>query len=144
MCVLFAVYDWLKMFFAKIWFVQTWTSIVKYELRITKSNPVFKHRRLLFLHLNINSLLPKTEQLRHITKFTNAAVIRISESKLDDYVVASEIQIDMYDLLHFDRNRHGGGVSCCIRNDFSCNSKSYFPKTQKTYLLNYYYQTLNQ
>ena len=40
----------------------------------------------------------------------------------------SEIQIDEYDLLRCDRNTHGGGVACCIRNDLSYNVKSYFPK----------------
>ena len=40
----------------------------------------------------------------------------------------SEIQIYEYDLLRFDRNRHGGWVACYIRNDISYNVKSYFPK----------------
>ena len=43
----------------------------------------------------------------------------------------SEIQIDEYDLLCCDRNRHGeegGGVACYIRNDLSYDVKSYFPK----------------
>ena len=89
---------------------------------------IFKHRGLPFLHLNINSLLPKIDKLRHIARLTNAAVIRISESKLDDSVLTSEIQIDWYDLLRCDRNRHGGGVVCYVRNDLSYNVKSYFPK----------------
>ena len=50
------------------------------------------------MHLNINSLLPEIDELRHIARLTNAAVIRISESKLDDPVLTSEIQIDEYDL----------------------------------------------
>ena len=89
---------------------------------------IFKHRGLHFLHLNINSLLPKIDELRHIARLTNAAVIGISESKLDDSVLTSEIQIDEYDLLRCDRNRHGGGVACYIRNDLSYNVQSYFPK----------------
>ena len=87
-----------------------------------------KHRGLHFLHLNINSLLPKIDELRHIARLTNAAVIGISESKLDDSVLTSEIQIDEYDLLRCDRNRHGGGVACYIRNDLIYNVQSYFPK----------------
>ena len=47
---------------------------------------IFKHRGLHFLHLNINSLLPKIDELRHIARLTNATVIRISESKLDDFM----------------------------------------------------------
>ena len=52
-----------------------------------------------FLHLNINSLLPKIDKLRHIARLTNAAVIGIAESKLDDSVLTSEIDIDGFDLL---------------------------------------------
>ena len=73
-------------------------------------------------------MLPKIDELRHIARLTNVAVIGISESKLDDSVSASEIQIDEYDLLRCDRNRHGGGVACYIRNDLSYNVKSHFPK----------------
>ena len=46
---------------------------------------VFKIRDLHFLHLNINSLLSKIEELRDIAKITNAAVIGICESKLDAF-----------------------------------------------------------
>ena len=70
---------------------------------------IFKHRRLHFLHLSINSLLPKIDELRHIARLTNAALIGISEPQLDDSVLISEIQIDEYDLLRCDRNRHGEG-----------------------------------
>ena len=59
----------------------------------------------------------------------------ISESKLDDSVPTSEIQIDEYDLLRYDRNRHGGGVACYIRNDLSYNVKSYFSKDTENIFL---------
>ena len=72
--------------------------------------------------------MPKIEELRHIARLTNTAVIGISESKLDDSVLTSEIQIDEYDLLRCDKNRHGVGVACYIRNDLSYNVKSYFSK----------------
>ena len=57
---------------------------------------VFNSRGLHFIHLNINSLLPKIDELRNIAKLSNAAVIGISESKLDDSVLSSEIHIDDY------------------------------------------------
>ena len=88
---------------------------------------IFKHRGLNFLYLTINTLLLKIHEFRHIARLTNTAVIGISESKLDDSVPTSEIQIDQYDLLRCDRNRHGGGVPCYIRNDLSYNVKSYLP-----------------
>ena len=67
---------------------------------------VFKNRGLHFIHLNINSLLPKIEELRYIAKSTNAAVIGICESKLDASVLDPEISIDNYKILRCDRNRH--------------------------------------
>ena len=48
--------------------------------------------------------------------------------KLDDSLLTSEIQVEEYDLVCCDRNRHGGGVACYIRNDLSYNVKSCFPK----------------
>ena len=40
---------------------------------------VFNSRGLHFIHLNVNSLLPKIDELRNIAKLSNAAVIGISE-----------------------------------------------------------------
>ena len=88
---------------------------------------VFNLRGLHFIHLNINSLLPKIDELRNIAKLSNGAVIGIGESKLDDSVLSSEIHIDNYNTLRCDRNRHGGGVVCYIRNDLSYDVKSFFP-----------------
>ena len=88
---------------------------------------VFNSRGLHFIHLNINSLLPKMDELRNIAKLSNATVIGIGESKLDDSVLSSEIHIDNYNALRCDRNRHGGGVVCYIRNDLSYEVKSFFP-----------------
>ena len=39
-----------------------------------------------------------------------------------------EIQIDDYKILRCDRNRHGGGVACYVRNDLSLNIISVFPR----------------
>ena len=70
------------------------------------------------MHINIKSPLPKIGELRYIAKLSGAAIIGISQSKLDDSVLSSEIQIENYKLIRFDRNRNGGGVACFIRNDF--------------------------
>ena len=72
--------------------------------------------------------MPKIEELRVIAKSTNAAIIGISESKLDESVLEPEIQIDDYKILHCDRNRHGGGVACYKRNDWSYNILWVFPR----------------
>ena len=79
---------------------------------------VFK-RGLHFVHININSLLPRIDELQYIAKVSEAAVIGISESKLDYLVRSSEMKIENYDLICSDRNIHGGGVLCFIGNDLS-------------------------
>ena len=89
---------------------------------------VFKSRGLHFNHLSINSLLQKIEEFRIIAKSTNAVIIGISESKLEESVLEPEIPIDNYKILQCDRNRHGGGVACYIRNDLSYNILSVFPR----------------
>ena len=86
---------------------------------------VFKSKRLHLIHLNINSLIAKIDEVRHSS---NAAVIGISKSKLDESVRQSKIQINNYDLLCRDRNRNGGDVACYIRSDISHIQKQYFHK----------------
>ena len=92
------------------------------KLQCSNECNVFKNKGLHFIHLNINSLLPKIEELRFIAKSNNAAVIGICESKLDDSVVDPEISIDNYKILRCDRNRQGGGAACYVRNDLSYNT----------------------
>ena len=93
---------------------------------------VFNKRGLHLIHLNINSLLSKIDELRAIAKKSRAAVIGITESKLDESVTDEEINIDGYELIRSDRNRHGGGVACYIRNDISFNLEVTFPAKLKT------------
>ena len=86
----------------------------------------FKKRGIHFLHVNINSLLPKIDELRHIAKTTNVSIIGISETKLDASVLNAEIDIDNYEIIRKDRNRRGGGVACYIRKDICFNQIDIF------------------
>ena len=88
---------------------------------------VFSSKGIHFIHLNVNSLLPEIDELRNIAKCSNAAVIGISESKLDFSVLSSELHIDNYNTLCCDRNRHGGKLVCYIRKDISYDVKYFFP-----------------
>ena len=65
---------------------------------------------------------------RYIAKLSNAADIGITESKLNNYILDSEIQIDSYQILRCGRNRKGGGVACYVRNDMSYIEKDPFPE----------------
>ena len=96
----------------------------------------FSNRGLHVIHLNINSLLPKIDALRDIAKRTKAAVIGISESKLDSTVLDPEIYSENYEILCFDRNRHTGGVACYIRSDISYKLNSLLPNEIKNIAFN--------
>ena len=96
-----------------------------------KTDPVadwkaFNKRGLHLIYLNKNSLLSKIDELREIARKTRATVICITESKLDGSVLDGEINIDGYELVRSDRNRHGGGVACYIRSDISFNVRGDF------------------
>ena len=64
------------------------------------------------MHLNINGLLNKIDELRYIARSSNAAVIGITETKLGNTVYVSEVTVDRYNIVRNDRNRNGGGVAC--------------------------------
>ena len=54
---------------------------------------VFKKTGLHFVHINISSLLPKIDELQYIAKLSEAAVIGISKSKLDDSKLKFKLKI---------------------------------------------------
>ena len=101
---------------------------------------LFEKKGLHFIHININSLLPKLDEIRSIAQKSNAAIIGITESKLDDSVPDSEVHIDNYNLIRCDRNRHGGGVACYVRDDINFNQKQYFNSEIENILLMYFFR----
>ena len=72
-----------------------------------------------FIHININSLWPKTDEVRYIANITNASIVGISETKVDETILSSELEADCYDLVRPDRSRRGGGVTCYIKSSIA-------------------------
>ena len=56
---------------------------VNWPTQILETWSVFKEQGLYFVHLNLNSLPSKIEELRQIAKYTKSTVIGLSETKLD-------------------------------------------------------------
>ena len=77
---------------------------------------LIKKRGLHMIHLNINSLLNKIHELRFIAQKSNPTIIGITESKLDDTVLNSEVSIEGYTLFRSDQMRNGGGVIMYVNN----------------------------
>ena len=105
---------------------------------ITNSNPMvdntsnynakqfecFKNKGLHFLHANARSIFHKLPELKLIAKQSNAAVIAISETWLDDSYTDACVQIEGYNIIRRDRASHAGGVCAYIREDLSYNIRS--------------------
>jgi len=85
---------------------------------------IFKNRGLHFLHVNVRSLLPKIEDIRLLAQNSRAACIGISETWLDKTVSDSEINIQNYNIIRRDRDRHGGGVCLFIHSELAFNTRS--------------------
>ena len=102
---------------------------VQTQLIYDKTWDSLKTKGLHFCHLNVNSLLSKIDEIRDIAYHVKPAVLGITESKLDGSVSNMEINIDGYSIIRSDRNRHGGGVACYIKNDLCFNTKTIFPNS---------------
>ena len=77
-----------------------------------------------FLQININSLLPKSDELNWFVNKTKATIIGTTKSKLDYNAPDLEVNLPGYDILWCDRNRNGGGVACYILKDLCFNKRT--------------------
>ena len=89
---------------------------------------VFDKKGMRFLNINVNSLLPKIEEVRFITKKSKATVTDITETKLDVTIFDAELYIEGYSIVRCHRGRKGGGVACCIKNDICFSTKNVLSK----------------
>ena len=55
----------------------------------------------------------------YIANITNESIIGISETKLDETVLLSELEVDAYDLIRLDQSRRGGCVACYIKSSIA-------------------------
>ncbi|MEO1917853.1 MAG: endonuclease/exonuclease/phosphatase family protein, partial [Candidatus Thioglobus sp.] len=86
----------------------------------------FEKRGLHFIHLNINSLLDKIDELRFIAEKSKPTIIGITESKIDESVPETEFDIQGYTSIRNDRTRHGGGVVLYIKEGVGFNRRDNF------------------
>ena len=83
----------------------------------------FKKKGLHFIHANVRSLFHKMSEMRYISKITNAAVIAITETWLDDSHTDDSVSIEGYSIQRRDRKGHAGGVCIYVRNDIAFNTR---------------------
>ena len=65
--------------------------------------------------LNVNSLLPRLEEIHNLAQLINVSVIGISETKLDVFVLNSEIVTEGFDFRQLDCSRKWGGDTGFIK-----------------------------
>ena len=99
------------------------------QLNDDKTWDPLKTKDLHLCHLNVNSLLSKIDEIRDIANRIKPAVLGITESKLDSSVTNMEVNINGYSIIRNERNRHGGGVACYVKNDLCFNTKKIFPNS---------------
>ena len=75
---------------------------------------ISKKRGMHFIHLNINRLLRKIDEICYVAKLINATVTGLRETKLDNTVLSSKLETEGYDLVRSDRSREGGGGVACF------------------------------
>ena len=79
-----------------------------------------------FVHKNLSCILPKIDEVRYVAKITNVFIIEISETKLDETILSSEVEVDRYDLIRLDRSRRGCGVAYYIQSSMTYSYKDNF------------------
>lgn len=75
---------------------------------------ILNSKKLDCIHVNINSLLTKIDELNVSDKCSYAALIGITETKSDNTI--DDSVVDGYGILWNDRNRKGKSEACYMRN----------------------------
>ena len=84
----------------------------------------FRKRGLHFLHINVNSLLSKIDELIDVVGHTK--ILGITESKFDSSVSDQEVNISGYSIFRSDRNRYGRDAACYVTADLCFNRRNVF------------------
>ena len=67
---------------------------------------------------------------------SNTSVVGISETKLDNSISSSKIEIEGYDLLRLDQSRREGGVACYIKKSLAYIYKEKFCQSTESIFIN--------
>ena len=94
---------------------------------------------LKLVSLNIASLLKQLDELRIFVEEEKHHIIGINETRLNNMINDSDIEIDGYEVMHWDRDRNGGGVALYVHKNLDvtkrqdlmdCNVESVSPQVK--------------
>ena len=83
-----------------------------YKSHVDSKWKIFKTKGLQFLPLNINSLLPKIDEIVFISKRSNTSIVGKIQSKLASSFLICDLKIEDCDLVRLDHWRRESGVTC--------------------------------
>ena len=72
-------------------------------------------KKMIFSHMNINSLAPKFMEIQDILVKGFSDIFFISETKLDNSFPNAQFHIPSFSTHRIDRNAHGGGLLCYVK-----------------------------
>ena len=75
--------------------------------------PFFEIKGLEFSHVNVTNIIPKLDQLKTIARYKKAAIIGITESKIDNSRFVSEVEIPYYCIFDDIGTEIGGSCMLC-------------------------------
>ena len=76
------------------------------------------------MYLNIDSVLGHIDQLRILLDHEKSHIMCLNETKLDLSVSDSLVNVDNYQIICNDRDRHGGGVAVYVHKSISYKIRS--------------------
>ena len=88
--------------------------------------------------------MPKIHEVRCIAEISNASIVGISETKLDETILSSELDVDGYDVVRLNQSRGSGGVACFIKSSIAYSYKDSFCINTENFFLTFICQCPNQ
>lgn len=73
------------------------------------------HNQHLLVHLNINSIANKIDEIKEINKTLKSSIIILTETKIDDSYTNCLFKLDDYRMFRKDRKKGGGGVMAYVK-----------------------------
>ena len=83
-----------------------------------------KSARFRLMCLNIDSVLGHVDQLRILLDQEKPHIMCLNETKLDLSISDSLVNVDNYQIIRNDRDRHGGGVAAYVHESISYKIRS--------------------
>ena len=99
---------------------------VRIKFMQTKPPPSITPRitRFKFMCLNIDSVSGRIDQLRILSDQEKPHIMCLNETKLDLSISDSLVNVDNYQIIRNDRDRHGGGVAVYVHQSISYKIRS--------------------